>query len=441
MPTPQVPETRTAPTRDRDAYFAAAYELLLAGGCEAVTISALCDRLAVTKGSFYHHFNDMPQFVTAFAERWQDWMTTRARAYAEIADPLLRLEQIQNDLPEIFIGADQAVRVWGRTDPAFAAALENMQQLIEEIAAPAIGQILGDADLGVLWCRMGFCTAVGLQLRSEPMDPERFVTMAIEAMRRMGICCELVLVEGRLRTRLLRGSNAKFRAQLERTKPDLTALAIAEATRSPSDPAPPKRPGPRDREAYFTAAWQLLGERGFDAVTLVAMCDRLSVTKGSFQHHFGSVPQFIAALADHWERTWQDRLEGYRAHADPLVRISRMSQQFLGGPDPAGSAWRAWGHLEPMVGQAVLRVDRSHRDLLSKTLAAVSGDLEVAELLAEITLALLIGVKQPRPEIDAEQAARIALEWAQGLLHLRADLRLDRGRVALVLRDNRPPER
>ncbi|HEX3826753.1 MAG TPA: TetR/AcrR family transcriptional regulator [Sporichthyaceae bacterium] len=436
MPARPAPAPQSAPTRDRDAYFAAAYELLLARGCEAVTVAALCARLGVTKGSFYHHFADMPDFVAAFAERWQEWMTTRVQGYATIADPLLRMEHLQNDLPEILVGADQAIRVWGRTDPVFAVALENVQRLVEEIAFPAIGQILGDRELGVLWGRMSYCVFVGLQLRMEPIDPERFLMAACEANRRIGIGCELVRVDGRLRTKLTHGAAAELAAHPEWRKPDLSCLLTVQPTRPSGDPTPPQRPGPRDREAYFTAAWELLVQRGFDAVTLVAMCDRLSVTKGSFQHHFGSMPQFIAALAEHWERNSNVRLGGYRAQADPMVRLSRMHQQFLGGPDSAGSAWRAWGHVESVVGQALIRVDRNHLDLLSNTLAEVSGDPDLAELLAEITLALLIGLKQPRPDVGPGEAAWMALEWARRILRVHAELHLDRGRVVLVVRDN-----
>jgi AcrR family transcriptional regulator len=431
------PAPQTAPTRDRDAYFAAAHGLLVAGGCEAVTIAALCNRLGVTKGSFYHHFADMPEFVAAFAERWQGWMASQARAYAAIADPLLRMEQMQNNLQEFFVGADQAVRVWGRTDPVLAMVVENAQRLVEEIACPAIGEILGDPELGVLWGRMSYCTAVGLQLRLEPIDPERFLRAACEANRRIGIGCELVRVDGRLRTKLIHGAADEFRAHPEWRKPDLSCLPSAEPIRPSDGPTPPQRSGPRGRDAYFGAAWELLAERGFDAVTLVAMCERLSVTKGSFQHHFGSMGQFISALADNRERNSNARLDGYRAQSDPRVRLSRMLQQFLGGPDPAGSAWRAWGHVEPMVGQALIRVDRNHRDLLSDTLAEVCGDPEVAELLAEMTLALLIGLKQPRPDVGPAEAAWMALEWARRILRVDADLHLDRGRVVLVMRDNR----
>jgi hypothetical protein len=78
------------------------------------------------------------------------------------------------------------------------------------------------------------------------------------------------------------------------------------------------------------------------------------------------------------------RLDMYGARVDPTVRLARLLQQFLGGPDPAGSAWRAWGHVEPVVGQALKRVDRSHQNLLAETLAMLWGDARAADLVAEI---------------------------------------------------------
>ena len=56
-----------------------------------------------------------------------------------------------------------------------------------------------------------------------------------------------------------------------------------------------------DREAYFGAAYEILGEIGSDGITINALSERLGVTKGSFYHHFASLPAFVQALADWWE--------------------------------------------------------------------------------------------------------------------------------------------
>ena len=42
-------------TLNRNDYFEAGLDLLAEGGVQAQTIANLCERLAITKGSFYHH--------------------------------------------------------------------------------------------------------------------------------------------------------------------------------------------------------------------------------------------------------------------------------------------------------------------------------------------------------------------------------------------------
>jgi AcrR family transcriptional regulator len=438
MSTPPVPQLRTAAPRDRDAYFAAAVELLVVHGCDSVTVSALCDRLGVTKGSFYHHFADMPDFVAGFAKCWEGWTAARAQEYAAISDPLVRLERMHNDLPDLFFGVDRAVRVWGRIDPVLAVVLGNVQRLMEEVGCPAIGQILGvDSELGALWGRMSYCLLVGLQLRLEPIDPERYLTAACVIGRRAGLGIELVRTDGRLQTRFTHVPPRSPGRPGWGQKPNLPGTPSARPAR-PSPDGQPQRPGPRDREAYFAAAWALLGARGSDAVTLLALCDHLSVSKGSFQHHFGSMPKFVAALADHWAERSSARLDAYRTPADPWVRLSRLLQSFLGGPDPAGSAWRAWGHVDPVIGAVIAPLERNRRDLLARTLTEVCDDPTAAEPMAEITEALLIGLKQPGPGVGPDEAAWMAFVWARRVLGVEPALQPSRGTPELVVRGNWP---
>ena len=55
----------------RSAYFDVALELLAEGGHDGLTIAALCARLGVTKGSFYHHFRDLCAFTDALLAYWE----------------------------------------------------------------------------------------------------------------------------------------------------------------------------------------------------------------------------------------------------------------------------------------------------------------------------------------------------------------------------------
>ena len=57
--------------RTRDHFLEAGLDLLAEGGVSAVTIAALCDRLGVTKGSFYHRFDDVAAFHAALLSSWE----------------------------------------------------------------------------------------------------------------------------------------------------------------------------------------------------------------------------------------------------------------------------------------------------------------------------------------------------------------------------------
>jgi hypothetical protein len=45
-----------------DDWIQAGYALLAEEGIQAIKIDRLCDRLGVTKGSFYWHFDGMPSY-------------------------------------------------------------------------------------------------------------------------------------------------------------------------------------------------------------------------------------------------------------------------------------------------------------------------------------------------------------------------------------------
>ena len=52
-------------------YFREALSILGEHGSDAMTIALLCERLDVTKGSFYHHFGGMPGFVDQLLAFWE----------------------------------------------------------------------------------------------------------------------------------------------------------------------------------------------------------------------------------------------------------------------------------------------------------------------------------------------------------------------------------
>ena len=57
---------------------------LSANGSEAVKLEAICKAAKLTRGSFYHHFEDHETFLTGLAEHW---LATQTTDVADVIDP------------------------------------------------------------------------------------------------------------------------------------------------------------------------------------------------------------------------------------------------------------------------------------------------------------------------------------------------------------------
>src|SRR5690242_10905151 len=55
-----------------DDWVRAAFEIMVEEGITAVKVPRLCERLGVTKGSFYWHFADVDAFLGVVATRWAE---------------------------------------------------------------------------------------------------------------------------------------------------------------------------------------------------------------------------------------------------------------------------------------------------------------------------------------------------------------------------------
>jgi AcrR family transcriptional regulator len=406
-------------------------QLLAEAGPAAVTIAGLCERLQVTHGSFYHHFENMPGFVVAFAQHWQALVLGLYAGWEAEPDPVRRYELIGSGL-ELMDSEHLAIGAWARTEPVIAATVETCQQAWTPIGIRVVTEIVGDPQSAEVLQMMIECTCVGIALRPGRPGQELFRRVQQELWQRCaGIQLDVAEVENR--------QELKFRGKASHhlhhgtREPDLGPFTWAENDLGPdAGTPPPDRPG-RGREAYFHAAWQILGERGHDGLTVDALCRRLSVTKGSFQWHFERMALFIQALADHWENEHDRRLAAHRDEPDPLLRLQQLHQQLLRPPDPAAATWRAWAYTESTVGRALHRIDGHRQDLLAATITEATQDPE-APLLAEAMLGLAIAFRESEvPDVSPELTVRMVLEWARRMLRLAARIEVHDGRPAILL--------
>ncbi|HXR42860.1 MAG TPA: TetR/AcrR family transcriptional regulator, partial [Acidothermaceae bacterium] len=78
----------TAPGRrlSADDWIDAGFAVLADSGPNGLRVDALCDRLNVTKGSFYWHFTDMPAYRSALVEAWASLHDRSRRPFENMPD-------------------------------------------------------------------------------------------------------------------------------------------------------------------------------------------------------------------------------------------------------------------------------------------------------------------------------------------------------------------
>jgi AcrR family transcriptional regulator len=157
------------PLSDRQ-YFATAMEILGESGPEGLTIAALCGRLRVTKGSFYHHFPALGEFVHRFLAWWVGESEELVHQMEAEEDPRRRVELASEYALAFRHEAEAAIRAWGRSIPEVAAAVRRVDGVRQDYLAWAFQELgLTRAD-SHFFARLSVDLLVGRQSREEHMD-------------------------------------------------------------------------------------------------------------------------------------------------------------------------------------------------------------------------------------------------------------------------------
>jgi len=111
-----------------DDWIEAGFAVLADSGPNALRVDALCERLNVTKGSFYWHFTDMPAYRDALAKAWGSLHDRNRRQFESMPDvaPRTRLTMmIQTWMAPQHWALERAMRVWALTDDAVLASVQQ----------------------------------------------------------------------------------------------------------------------------------------------------------------------------------------------------------------------------------------------------------------------------------------------------------------------------
>lgn len=181
MGTPIKKQKRTDSSKlTRNDWLDAAFNAVVEGGFDHVRVLALAQTLGVTRGSFYWHFSDHADLVSALLARWreQEAASEQLLQTAITDDPQADLEQLL-DAALAHAGADLenmrfelALRGLGRRDPAVATLLVDVDRTRLRLFESKFQRLTGDPQVAADLAALFYLAIVGSnQALSRPANP------------------------------------------------------------------------------------------------------------------------------------------------------------------------------------------------------------------------------------------------------------------------------
>jgi AcrR family transcriptional regulator len=164
----------------RDDWLDAAFRAVVDGGFDKVRVLLLADALGVTRGSFYWHFADHAELLSALLARWQtrEVAANQAMAAHRSSDARADLEQLL-DNALAHAGADLenmrfelALRGLGRRDAAVAKMLAEVDAQRMALFTDKFLRYTGDEEKSAELAVLFYLAIVGsYQALSRPKNP------------------------------------------------------------------------------------------------------------------------------------------------------------------------------------------------------------------------------------------------------------------------------
>ena len=164
------------------------------------------------------------------------------------------------------------------------------------------------------------------------------------------------------------------------------------------------------RRDWLEAGMGILEDLGAEALTIEAMTNRLSVTKGSFYHHFKNYQDFKEHLLAFYEkeRTLQI-IELAERETSPQAKLERILQATL-QPSQLDVAMRAWALQDVLVRDHQRRIDQRRLAYLEALISARIGDQSHAARMARLFYSIYVGSQHIVPPVQGADLAQLYQE-------------------------------
>lgn len=171
-------------------------------------------------------------------------------------------------------------------------------------------------------------------------------------------------------------------------------------------------------QTWIQAGFEILAAEGATGLTIDGLCQKLSITKGSFYHHFSSLADYKTQLLAFWEAFGtQEVIQHVELAERPLTKISRLLDITLGAYRETEVALRAWALQDAEVRSVQQRIDQTRLSYVQGLLGEALAKPAEGQRVGLLFYALFIGAQQLMPPLDSATLHALFDEFKQ-LYHL-----------------------
>ena len=148
--------------KSKQDWFWACSRIIVKDGAKKLTINALCQELKMTKGSFYHHFKGIDDFVEAFLIFFEQEGTLQIiEAVEQLTEPQAKLRKLIELSTEYPPELEASVRAWALQDRRVRAVFERVDQQRLEYVARLWRPLVADDGTAQVRAQMMYTILIG----------------------------------------------------------------------------------------------------------------------------------------------------------------------------------------------------------------------------------------------------------------------------------------
>lgn len=169
--------------RSHERWLHEGLQVLAEAGATALTIESLSARLGLSKGSFYHHFNGMPDYRRALLEYFEKRENREfiERAHAATAAPgEARLRRIVADVVSAEGGRprlESAVRSWAADDPVAREYLGRIDRARVDFAQAEFEAMNLEEQAAADFAQIAHLMSIGAAATVPPQPPSEIARL------------------------------------------------------------------------------------------------------------------------------------------------------------------------------------------------------------------------------------------------------------------------